>query len=297
VRPVTAAKSALSGSSSLEVLPGRLRVRVACEVDDGVRAGDGVVQEPAIGQLAHQNARATVGIRDRDTVHQPQIEALPQPEKELLPHPARGAGDQHLAHDSQPACSIARHQVHRISWAPQALGSMTPQYHSRRSAARGSGCPGSPTAAPWPVKWACTSATTAPWAAATSVKAALSVPTSRGASGRARRRRGDHAVGIPETFELRTRLVRPGGHVANVGVHGKPATLHLEDLWIKNTTIRTGLVDTYSTPTLLRLVAPRQIQSAQFVTHRFGLDEFLDAYDVFSRAGETGALKVVLSRH
>jgi len=105
------------------------------------------------------------------------------------------------------------------------------------------------------------------------------------------------AVGIPETFELCARLVRAGGHVANVGVHGKPVTLHLEDLWIKNLTITTGLVDTYSTPTLLRLVAGHQIESARFVTHRFGLDEFLDAYDVFSRAGETGALKVVLSRH
>jgi alcohol dehydrogenase len=105
------------------------------------------------------------------------------------------------------------------------------------------------------------------------------------------------AVGVPETFELCTRLVRPGGHVANVGVHGKPATLHLEDLWIKNVTITTGLVDTYSTSTLLRLVAARQIDAARFVTHRFGIDEFLDAYDVFGRAGETGALKVVLSRH
>jgi len=105
------------------------------------------------------------------------------------------------------------------------------------------------------------------------------------------------AVGIPDTFELCTRLVRPGGHVANVGVHGKPATLHLEDLWIKNVTITTGLVDTYSTPTLLRLVATRQLASARFVTHRFDLNEFLDAYDVFSRAAETGALKVALSRH
>jgi alcohol dehydrogenase len=105
------------------------------------------------------------------------------------------------------------------------------------------------------------------------------------------------AVGVPETFELCTRLVRAGGRVANVGVHGKPATLHLEDLWIRNVTITTGLVDTYSTPTLLRLVAGRQIEPARFITHRFGLDEFLDAYDVFRRAGETGALKVVLSRH
>jgi alcohol dehydrogenase len=104
------------------------------------------------------------------------------------------------------------------------------------------------------------------------------------------------AVGVPDTFELCARLVRPGGHVANIGVHGKPAILHLEDLWIKNVTITTGLVDTYSTPTLLRLVAAHQIDSARFVTHRFGLDEFVDAYDVFGRAGETGALKVVLSR-
>jgi alcohol dehydrogenase len=104
------------------------------------------------------------------------------------------------------------------------------------------------------------------------------------------------AVGVPETFELCAGLVRPGGHVANVGVHGKPATLHLEDLWIKNVTITTGLVDTYSTPTLLRLVATRQIDSGKFVTHRFGMGGFLDAYDVFARAGETGALKVAISR-
>ena len=104
------------------------------------------------------------------------------------------------------------------------------------------------------------------------------------------------AVGVPDTFELCTELVRPGGHVANIGVHGAPATLHLEDLWIKNITITTGLVDTYSTPTLLSLVAAHQIDSARFVTHRFALDEFMDAYDVFGRAGETGALKVVLSR-
>jgi alcohol dehydrogenase len=104
------------------------------------------------------------------------------------------------------------------------------------------------------------------------------------------------AVGVPETFELCTRLVRPGGHIANVGVHGRPATLHLEDLWIRNVTIRTGLVDTYSTPTLLRLVAAHQIKPAQFVTHRFGFDNVLDAYGTFSQPGETGALKVVITR-
>ncbi|MFG2040507.1 zinc-binding dehydrogenase [Dactylosporangium sp. NPDC048998] len=104
------------------------------------------------------------------------------------------------------------------------------------------------------------------------------------------------AVGIPETFELCTRLIRPGGRVANIGVHGKPATLHLEDLWIKNVTITTGLVDTYSTPTLLGLVAAHQIDSARLITHHFALGEFMQAYDTFARAGETGALKVVLNR-
>ena len=105
------------------------------------------------------------------------------------------------------------------------------------------------------------------------------------------------AVGIPATFELTARAVRPGGYVANVGVHGKPVTLHLEDLWIRNVTIRTGLVDTYSTPTLLRLIENHQINAALFATHHFELDEFMAAYDIFSRAGETGALKVVLTRH
>ncbi|UIX34156.1 MULTISPECIES: zinc-dependent alcohol dehydrogenase family protein [unclassified Streptomyces] len=102
------------------------------------------------------------------------------------------------------------------------------------------------------------------------------------------------AVGVPESFELCTRMVRPGGHVANVGVHGKPATLHLEDLWIKNVTITTGLVDTYSTPTLLRMAAAGRLPTAEMVTHTFPLDRMEEAYDVFSRAADTGALKVVL---
>jgi alcohol dehydrogenase len=104
------------------------------------------------------------------------------------------------------------------------------------------------------------------------------------------------AVGTPEAFEMCTRLVRPGGHVANIGVHGKPATLHLEDLWIRNVTITTGLVDTYTTPRLLRMLANRQIPVNGMITHRFGLDEIIDAYDVFSRPAETGALKVLLTR-
>ena len=104
------------------------------------------------------------------------------------------------------------------------------------------------------------------------------------------------AVGTPATFELAAALVRPGGHVANIGVHGEPATLHLEQLWIKDVTITTGLVDTSSTPTLLRLLGGSQLDAARFVTHHFTLDQFEEAYDVFARAGETGALKVVLTR-
>ena len=104
------------------------------------------------------------------------------------------------------------------------------------------------------------------------------------------------AVGLPDTFELAVNLVRPGGRVANVGVHGKAASLHLEEQWTRDITITTGLVDTFSTPTLLRLLASGQIEAGQFVTHRFGFDEFAEAYDVFARAEETGALKVVLSR-
>jgi alcohol dehydrogenase len=104
------------------------------------------------------------------------------------------------------------------------------------------------------------------------------------------------AVGMPATFELAAALIRPGGHVANIGVHGKPATLHLETLWTLDVTITTGLVDTYSTPTLSRLMATGQLKAARFATHHFGFDEFIKAYDVFSNAGETGALKIVLTR-
>ncbi|MFF4537182.1 zinc-dependent alcohol dehydrogenase family protein [Streptomyces aureus] len=102
------------------------------------------------------------------------------------------------------------------------------------------------------------------------------------------------AVGVPESFELCTRMVRPGGHVANIGVHGRPAALHLEDLWIKNVTITTGLVDTHSTPTLLRMAAAGRLPTSQLVTHTFPLNDMEKAYDVFSRAADTGALKVVL---
>ena len=104
------------------------------------------------------------------------------------------------------------------------------------------------------------------------------------------------AVGIPETFELCAALVRSGGRVANVGVHGRPVTLHLEDLWIRNVTITTGLVDTRTTPTLLQMVDSGQLNTEGLITHRFGLGEMLDGYDVFSQANDSGALKIALFR-
>jgi alcohol dehydrogenase len=102
------------------------------------------------------------------------------------------------------------------------------------------------------------------------------------------------AVGVPETFELCADLVRPGGRVANVGVHGRPATLHLERLWIRDVTIMTGLVDTFSTPRLLELIANGRLDATTFATHRFPLGETMAAYDTFAAAAETNALKVVL---
>ena len=103
------------------------------------------------------------------------------------------------------------------------------------------------------------------------------------------------AVGVPETFELCAEIVRPGGHVANVGVHGRPATLHLEKLWIKDVTITTGLVDTSTTPRLLELIANGRIDPTPFATHHFELAETEEAYETFADAATTNALKVVLS--
>lgn len=104
------------------------------------------------------------------------------------------------------------------------------------------------------------------------------------------------AVGLPETFELCTQLVRPGGHVANIGVHGRPAILHLESLWARDVTLTTGLVDTSSTPRLLTLVKSGQLDPSRMVTHTFAFDDMIEAYDLFGRAAETGALKVVLTK-
>jgi alcohol dehydrogenase len=103
------------------------------------------------------------------------------------------------------------------------------------------------------------------------------------------------AVGVPETFELCAELIRPGGRVANVGVHGHAATLHLEKLWIRDVTITTGLVDTSTTSKLLRLIEGGRLDPTVFATHRFALADTEHAYDVFGAAAETHALKVVLS--
>ncbi len=102
------------------------------------------------------------------------------------------------------------------------------------------------------------------------------------------------AVGVPETFELAADLIRPGGRVANIGVHGKAAHLHLEKLWIRDVTITTGLVDTFSIPQLMRLISSGRLDPSLFATHRFPLGETMGAYDVFADAANSGALKVVL---
>jgi alcohol dehydrogenase len=104
------------------------------------------------------------------------------------------------------------------------------------------------------------------------------------------------AVGIPSTFDACTKIVRPGGSVANVGVHGAPVELALQDLWIMDLSITMGLVSTSTTPMLLKLVAQDKLAAAKFATHHFKLDEMMDAYDTFGRAAETKALKVVISR-
>jgi len=104
------------------------------------------------------------------------------------------------------------------------------------------------------------------------------------------------AVGVPETFQMCTEIVRPGGRVANVGVHGKPVDLQLQNLWIHNISISMGLVNANTTPMLLKLVASGKLNVDNFATHHFNLNDMMDAYDTFGRAAETKALKVVIDR-
>ncbi len=102
------------------------------------------------------------------------------------------------------------------------------------------------------------------------------------------------AVGTPATFDICQAILAPGGHLANVGVHGKPVTLHVEKLWDRNVTLTTRLVDTVTTPMLLKIVASGKLQPARLVTHRFALDDVMKAYDTFGNAAKEGALKVIL---
>lgn len=104
------------------------------------------------------------------------------------------------------------------------------------------------------------------------------------------------AVGVPATFEACTKIVRPGGSVANVGVHGSPVELALQDLWIQDLQITMGLVSTSTTPMLLKLVAQHKLAAEKFATHTFSFDQFMEAYDTFGRAADTKALKVVIKK-
>ena len=103
------------------------------------------------------------------------------------------------------------------------------------------------------------------------------------------------AVGIPATFNLCEDIVAAGGRIANIGVHGKKVDLHLEKLWSMNVTITTRLVDTVSTPMLLKTVQSKKLDPKRLITHRFQLDKILDAYDTFGKAAETKALKVIIA--
>jgi alcohol dehydrogenase len=101
-------------------------------------------------------------------------------------------------------------------------------------------------------------------------------------------------VGIPATFELCEDIVAAGGHIANIGVHGKSVDLHLEKLWSQNVTITTRLVDTVTTPMLLKNVASGKLKPKQLITHEFKLDDVMRAYDTFGNAAKEKALKVLL---
>jgi len=104
------------------------------------------------------------------------------------------------------------------------------------------------------------------------------------------------AVGVPATFDACTRIVRPGGSIANVGVHGKPVELNLQDLWIQDLSITMGLVSTSTTPMLLKLVEQHRLPAQKFATHHFTFDQMLQAYETFGDAATTKALKVLISR-
>jgi len=103
------------------------------------------------------------------------------------------------------------------------------------------------------------------------------------------------AVGVPATFDICQSILAAGGRLANVGVHGKPVELHLEKLWDRNIAMTTRLVDTATTPMLLKIVGSGKLQPAKLVTHRFALGDVMQAYDTFANAAKEGALKVILT--
>jgi alcohol dehydrogenase len=103
------------------------------------------------------------------------------------------------------------------------------------------------------------------------------------------------AVGLPQTFDICQHIIRPGGHIANVGVHGKSVDFQIQDLWIKNITLTTGLVNTNTVPMLLNAVASKKIAPNKLITHRFKLDQILEAYEVFQNGAKEKALKVLIS--
>ncbi len=103
------------------------------------------------------------------------------------------------------------------------------------------------------------------------------------------------AVGIPHTFDICQQIVRPGGHIANVGVHGTKVDLQIQDLWIKNITLTTGLVNTNTTPMLLKTVTSGKLQPEGLISHRFSFNNFMDAYEVFGNAARENAMKVIIS--
>ena len=102
------------------------------------------------------------------------------------------------------------------------------------------------------------------------------------------------AVGIPATFELCEKIVAPGGTIANIGVHGTKVDFHLENLWDRNITITTRLVDTVSTPMLLNILRSHKLDPKLMITHRFKLDRILDAYETFGHAAAPRTLKVIV---
>jgi alcohol dehydrogenase len=102
------------------------------------------------------------------------------------------------------------------------------------------------------------------------------------------------AVGIPATFDICQSIVRPGGHIANVGVHGKSVDFQIQKLWIQNITLTTGLVNTNTTPMLLKTVESRKLQPENLITHRFTFDQLPQAYEVFGNAAKQKALKVII---